>query len=194
MTKSHHFSDIQFVVFNFVVWQRVNTSTHTKHCGKKTEDTAHSLQFSLCNNNILAGLREDEILIKNVYMYWIGLGFYYIFTNLPPEWREDLVFDSLPDDQILDSSKLKEFADDNFKFDKIGRKLSKQVENTVGKGEIARYEQFLLFPQCFQQACFPGASKSVIVWEWVNSLPNYIFMDWSKLKAFADNKINTTEK
>ena len=34
------------------------------------------------------------------------------------------------------------------------------------KGEIARYEQFLLFPQCFQKACFPGASKGVIVWEW----------------------------
>ena len=69
--------------------------------------------------------------------------------------------------QILDSSKLKEVADDNFKFDKNGRKLSKRVENTVGKGEIARYEQFLLFPQCFQKACFPGASKGVIVWEWV---------------------------
>ena len=69
--------------------------------------------------------------------------------------------------QILDSSKLKEFADDNFKFDEIGRELSKQVENTVGKGEIARYEQFLLLPQCFQKACFPGASKGVIVWEWV---------------------------
>ena len=27
---------------------------------------------------------------------------------------------------------------------------SKSFENTVGKGEIARYEQFLLFPQCFQ--------------------------------------------
>ena len=25
------------------------------------------------------------------------------------------------------------------------------VENIVGKGEIARYEQFLLFPQCFQK-------------------------------------------
>ena len=36
-----------------------------------------------------------------------------------------------------------------------------------GKGEIACYEQFLLFPQCFQKACFPGASKGVIVWEWV---------------------------
>ena len=69
---------------------------------------------------------------------------------------------------ILDSSKLKEFADDNFKFDENGRKLSKQVENTVGKGEIARYQQFLLFPQCFQKAYFPGASKGVIVWEWVN--------------------------
>ena len=61
--------------------------------------------------------------------------------------------------QILDSSKLKEFADDNFKFDENGRKLTKQVENIVGKGEIARYEQFLLFPQCFQKACFPGALR-----------------------------------
>ena len=69
---------------------------------------------------------------------------------------------------ILDSSKLKEFADNNFKFDENGKKLSKRVENTVGKGEIARYEQFLLFPQCFQKACFPGASKGVIVWKWVN--------------------------
>ena len=60
------------------------------------------------------------------------------------------------------------FADVNFKFDENGRKLSKCVENTVGKGEIARYEPFLLFPQCFQKACFPGASKGVIVWEWVN--------------------------
>ena len=63
---------------------------------------------------------------------------------------------------------MKEFADDNFKSDENGRKLPKQVENTVGKGEIARYEQFLLFPQCFQKACFPVASKGVIVWEWVN--------------------------
>ena len=47
------------------------------------------------------------------------------------------------------------------------RQLSKEVENTVGKEEIARYEQFLLFPQCFQKAYFPGASKGVIVWEWV---------------------------
>ena len=42
---------------------------------------------------------------------------------------------------------------DNFQSDENGRKFFKQVENTVGKGEIARYEQFLLFPQCFQKTC-----------------------------------------
>ena len=72
--------------------------------------------------------------------------------------------------QILDSSKLKDFAYDNLKFEENGRKLFKPVENTVGKGEIARYEQFLLFPQCFQKACFSGASKGVIVWEWVKNI------------------------
>ena len=62
---------------------------------------------------------------------------------------------------------MRQFADDNFKFVENGRKLSKRVENTVGKGEIARYEQFLLFPQCFQKVCLPRASKGVIEWEWV---------------------------
>ena len=60
---------------------------------------------------------------------------------------------SLANDKILDSSKLKEFADDNIKFDENGNKFSKRVENAVGKGEIARYEQFLLFPQCFRKTC-----------------------------------------
>ena len=90
--------------------------------------------------------------------------------------------------QILDSSKLKEFADDNFKFDENGRKLSRQVENTMGKGEIARNEQFLLFPQCFQKACFPGSSKGVILWEWVNPLPYNKCFGLSILEAFADDK------
>ena len=40
--------------------------------------------------------------------------------------------------KILDSFKLKEFADDNFKFDENGKKFSERFENTVGRGEIAR--------------------------------------------------------
>ena len=31
--------------------------------------------------------------------------------------------------------------------------LQKWVQNTVGNREIARSEQFLLFPQCFQKTC-----------------------------------------
>ena len=48
---------------------------------------------------------------------------------------------------------MKEFADDNYEYDENGRQFSKQVENTVGRGEIACYKQFLLFPQCFQKTC-----------------------------------------
>ena len=84
-------------------------------------------------------------------------------------------------------SKMKESADDNFKFDENGRKLSKRVENTVEKGEIARYERFLLFPQCFQKACFLGASKGVTVWEWVKSASNdglSFLMDWKTYRGY----------
>ena len=73
---------------------------------------------------------------------WTSLKFCCLVKNKP-----------FPKRQILDSFKLNEFADDNFKFDENGRKFFKRVENTVGKGEIARYEQFLLFPHCFQKTC-----------------------------------------
>ena len=55
--------------------------------------------------------------------------------------------------------------DDNLKFDKNGRELSKWVENTVGQGEIARYQQFLLFLQCFQKTCTEDILKPGLVWE-----------------------------
>ena len=61
---------------------------------------------------------------------WIKIKPKHIFHILNP----------LPNNKILDSSKLKELADDNFKFDENGRKFLKWVENTVGKGEIARYK------------------------------------------------------
>ena len=66
-------------------------------------------------------------------------------------------FNPFPKQQLLDSSKLKEFADDNFEYDENGRKFSKWVENTVRKGEIAHQEPFLLshsvFRRLVQQTC-----------------------------------------
>ena len=96
------------------------------------------------------------------------------------------------------SSKRRRNHVDNFKFDEKGKKLSKQVENTVGKGEIARYEQFLLYPQCFQKAFFPGLSRGVIVWEWVINMRVKIFVrhtkthndDQGQWEARLDNTIN----
>ena len=42
---------------------------------------------------------------------------------------------TLPKQQVLGSPKLKEFADDNFKYDENGEKFSKRVENAVGEKE-----------------------------------------------------------
>ena len=93
---------------------------------------------------------------------------------------------------------MKEFADDNFKFDENGRKLSKWVENTVGKGEIARYEQFLLFPQCFQKACFSEASKGVIVLEWVKQVhlfkSSIVLAGWQSVRLLKTISLSCTKQ
>ena len=47
----------------------------------------------------------------------------------------------------------------------------------MGKGEIAR-------PQCFQKACFPGVSKGVIEWEWVN-VPLFKGIQLLKIVGFS---------
>ena len=39
--------------------------------------------------------------------------------------------------RLFQKKKKNEFADHNFEFDENSRKVSKRVENTVGKGEIA---------------------------------------------------------
>ena len=65
-------------------------------------------------------------------------------------------FESFPNNKSLDSSKLK---DNNFEFDGIVKKYSKQVENTAGKGEIALYEQFLLF-QAFSKDLYSRHVKT----------------------------------
>ena len=72
---------------------------------------------------------------------------------------------NFPKRQILESSKLKVFPDDNFKFNENGRRLTKWVENTIRKGEIACYEPFLLLPQCFRKTCTAYMYKQGLVSE-----------------------------
>ena len=55
---------------------------------------------------------------------------------------------------------MKEFADGNFKLLENGKKVSKSwVENTVGKEEIARYKQFLLFHSVFERLVLQTCKK-----------------------------------
>ena len=48
---------------------------------------------------------------------------------------------TLPKRQILDSSELEEFADDNFRLDENSRMFSERIQNTVRKGEIENLQQ-----------------------------------------------------
>ena len=58
------------------------------------------------------------------------------------------VFNPFPKRQILDFSELKEFADDNFKFVKKGRKLSK-----------SSFWAIFLFPKVFSKDLYYGHIK-----------------------------------
>ena len=64
--------------------------------------------------------------------------------------------------KFLDFSKFREFADDNLNFIEMGKSSSKRVANTLRRGETAHYEQFLLFPQCFQKTYCRNVK--ILVW------------------------------
>ena len=66
----------------------------------------------------------------------------------------------LPNDKILDRSKLKAFADDKINVLKMMIFVFDRDENIVGKGENAGYQHFLLFPQCFHRAFLPRVVRS----------------------------------
>ena len=60
-----------------------------------------------------------------------------------------------------------------------------RVQNILGKGENAGYQNYLLIRKYIQMPSFSSI---------INSLPNDKILDCSKLKAFAAEKINVTEK
>ena len=57
-----------------------------------------------------------------------------------------ILVNSLPNDKILDQTKSKALADDNFKVAEMLTFVFDGIENIVGKGKNAGYQHFLLFP------------------------------------------------
>ena len=62
----------------------------------------------------------------------------------------------LPNDKILDRTKLKAFADDKLNVAKMMFSLFNKIVNTAGKGENASYKHFLLFHGIFQSPLLSG--------------------------------------
>ena len=74
---------------------------------------------------------------------------------------------SLLNYKILDCSELKAFADDKIKVLKMMIFVFGRVNNFVGKGKNAAYQDFLLFPKCFPMAFLPRIVKNqdcVVKW------------------------------
>ena len=60
----------------------------------------------------------------------------------------------------------------NASWNEYEQNFSDSGENILGKGEIAHYEQFLLFPKCFQTPPIVEVSKCVYMWERVKTDPD----------------------
>ena len=74
------------------------------------------------------------------------------------------LINSLPNDKILDVTKLKAFADDKINVGQMMISVCDRLENIVRKGENASYQHFLLFSQRFQKASFLLSLKVGTVW------------------------------
>ena len=62
--------------------------------------------------------------------------------------------------QTLDSSKLKEFAEENFKFDENSRKLSQRVEKHCGKRRNCSLRAISPFSSVFKRLVSQGRQKA----------------------------------
>ena len=90
----------------------------------------------------------------------------------------------LPNNEILDWSKSKAFADNNAAQLMID--VYDRIENIVGKGENASFQHFLLFLQCFQKLPFSVLLKVGIVWYRVKSLLHMAILGSSNSAANKD--------
>ena len=72
-------------------------------------------------------------------------------------------FNSLPNNNFLDESKLKVPADDKINVTEKLKFVFVMDRKHFDKGENDGYQHFLFFPQCFPKA-FPRSLKVGIVW------------------------------
>ena len=133
-----------------------------------TSETCH-MHISCCHTSVCTYFRNMlYFLLSHVRLHTLQKHIIFLVqiimqnTSLVQEIRETI--NPLPNDKILDRSKLKAFPDDKINVTKHLKFGMGRVENIVGNGENAGYQHFLLLSQCFQKAIFLGLLKVGIVW------------------------------
>ena len=90
---------------------------------------------------------RTEIIISATFILWSANAFNLV-TSKVLSVGKDLTLSRTTNFRLVQTERV---CRDNFKLYENGKEFPKRVENTVGKGEIARYEQFLRFSKCFQK-------------------------------------------
>ena len=86
----------------------------------------------------------------------------YKLIELPDDKINNVdLINSLPNDKLLDWSKLTAFAAKNTNLNEKLKFVLGRVENIVGNGENSGYLHFLLFSLCFSH-CFQGFGDYVV--------------------------------
>ena len=77
-------------------------------------------------------------------------------------WSKGLMPNSLPNDNFLDWSKLKAFADDILNLAEKLKFVLARVENIVGERGNRWLPAFSPFPTMFSKSFFPRVSKRIV--------------------------------
>ena len=85
-----------------------------------------------------------------------------------------------------------EFADDNFKYVENCRKISKWIENSVGKGEISRSDSFSFFHSVFKRLVLQTCKKPGHVWERVETVYDLYTYQGSRSTLQQTDQIEAT--
>ena len=107
----------EFGSLKFVLWERVKKGQNLQHYQFESICRSQNKIYCLWNVVICFIFEMKTLWEKNKMLVTSIFSFLHNLLTLSQT-------------QILDSCKLKDFADDNFKFDENGRKFSKWIENT----------------------------------------------------------------
>ena len=95
------------------------------------------------------------------------------------------VFNPLPDDKILDWSKLKQSADDNFEFDVNTRKFSKLVETLWVKEKLLVTSNFSFSHSVFKRPVSQGRQKVSLCGNGLILRQNQVLLTLSEMTNFT---------